>query len=270
MRLSLLVLTVISLTIFMTGCAVLDLSTLETAMPISPARVQVSTFVASGLDLRSAVVIEEFSGSYVSPSHDDILDAIFTFTGGYKAGVSIIPKLDLIVEVYESCNEKDTHNSKTKYNTQNSSTTTGYKIGFKSLLSRKDKHYLALMPFFTIVNGADNERIYNNQYEEPFNRYYTNRFESRGIETQLLYTYDAGKVMQFTLAGKYNYNIYNEEYRSVKHGPYHIKHFGINGNMRITLNHVFLILELGQEFVPVVNGNLSSSPKGGICLGLKL
>jgi len=243
---------------------------LETAMPISPARVQASGYLATGLDLASAVVIEQLTEFHAASSHDDEIRAEFSMLEGLKIGVSATPKIDLIAKYFVSEGHGNDnlfyayslyrHNDKTK----------GYKLGCKALLYSNKKEYVAFMPLFARVRGVSTEQWVDNYQEVPIEYNYKNLFNSDGFEAQMLYTYKAGKIVQFTVAGKYNYNVYSEEYRNRQSKKYYVKHYGITGNMNITISHAFLMLEIGNEFVPVINGNLTNQPLFGLCVGFKL
>ncbi|GAB1469032.1 hypothetical protein MASR2M64_18050 [Candidatus Cloacimonadota bacterium] len=269
MRFCLLVLTVLSAVIMMTGCAVMDLSTLETAMPIAPARVQASGYVATGLDLATAVYSQQAYYGLPTNSHED--GTIFSGLAGLKIGVSVSPKADLIARYYKTGHGLDiddlfVNSSSLHYRDR----TTGMKLGGKALIYQENKNYVAVMPLYTRVRGVSTDYWTDDQGAILDDYEYRNLYNSDGIELQIIYTYKAGKVVQFSLAGKYNYNYYREVYHNVQSKAYHLNHYGIRGNVCVTGKHVFLFFELGEEFVPIHPGFTKAQPNIGWGLGLKL
>ncbi|MCK9308920.1 MAG: hypothetical protein PHH43_08165 [Candidatus Cloacimonetes bacterium] len=269
MRFCLLVLTVLSAVIMMTGCAVMDLSTLETAMPIAPARVQASGYVATGLDLASAADTYQSHHNLPNDSNDEDGD-FFSSLSGFKVGISVMPKIDLIARYYISGDGLDENDLFPSYNYHHEDKTTGLKLGCKALIYKKDKNYVAFMPLYTRVRGENKEYWSTAEGGIIQDNNYTNLYNSDGLEAQMLYTYKAGQIVQFTLAGKYNYHHYSEIYRNVHSKVFHLSHYGITGNICVTFKPVFLMFELGQEMVPIHNGSTKNQSTVGMSLGFKI
>lgn len=228
----------------LSGCAVMDISMQDTAIPLAPKQVEFGVYNAIGLDLSSAIVIED-SDHYDSDTDTESHRAMADAVAGIKGAVSIAPDTDIVGKMYIS------------------SASWGQKIGIKKLISKEDNRYFALIPALTMVKGA------NTQNDDEDNEY-KNDFSSYGLELGLIYTLEANKYFSFSLSGRLNANMYSEVYKDIDYGPYYVTHGGVLGNVRLNLGALYLMTEFGAEYIPVVNGEATVFPIISLGLGLKL
>jgi hypothetical protein len=236
------ILILLCLGLLFTACAVIDTSVMDSAVPIYPDIIQTNVHFSTGLDLSSAVVIEQLDDPYAASSHDQNTDASMEIVNGYKVNFGINERTDVIGRfsfgTYSMCG----------------------KIGVKLLLDQKDKFYWAVAPMLTIVRGEDSETIDGVLYE--------NKFNSQGFEIQGLITHVPGKHAQLTAAARINGNFYDEYYRNRYWGPYQIYHGGLSANLRLLFKPLIIGLEVGTEIIPVIDGETAILPHLAIGVGL--
>ena len=222
----------------LSACAVLDLSTLDTAMPVAPAKVQVAPYQAIGLDMSSVV--------YDDDSYDnDQRYASVDLASGFKANISLREDLDLQMRAY-----------------MGSGNSRGAKLGIKKLLMHEGNMYLAIAPAFNWVTDKPSNS------EEPDHKAY-------GTELQLLNTYESGGA-SITLVARGNYSRLMLDRKVYGSGSgtdfreYDIVHGGLRANVCLKAKHLYMIPEIGFELVPVIKGKLSMIPTIGWTIGVQL
>ncbi|MDP3113152.1 MAG: hypothetical protein Q8M98_00100 [Candidatus Cloacimonadaceae bacterium] len=220
------------------GCAVMDLSTQDTAIPLYPDKVEVSAYFGAGVDLDTAVR----TGGEDDPQDENKVSIDGNY--GCKLSLGMTPRVDLSGIFFLAAKSH------------------GFKYGCKMLLYREGEHYLAAIPMLTSVRGKY-ERL--NAFENTYAVYRAN-----GGEAQLLYTYRAGKVVSFTGACRVNYSSFSKFYNGVNYGPYAVIHGGIRGNARFNLYAFHLTPELGLEYIPIVNGGSALKHLFSLGIGARL
>jgi len=228
----------------LTGCAVLDVSSLETAIPLPPRRVEISTNQSVGLDLETVVLEEDELVNGDSPP-------------GYMPGTSSVTGVQAAIGL-ENQMEVGTRFWISPYNY-------GAKIFLKKLMNQNGSNYLALQPAFTYLNSVDESDGPNGDEE----------YTAIGSELQLIYTMKASPYFALSLIGRGNVNRYQHTLWDVNgdeiiNGPHTIIHGGFRGNLELRLHPFFFIPELGFEIVPVINGETSVVPVVGFALGVEL
>lgn len=223
----------------LSACAVLDISTLDSAVPLKAGQSRLSAHQTVGVDISSMTYV-----NYYLEDNSDFYATPVPVTGvKYSYG----------------------HNGKTDIggSVWLSAFNFGGRIYLKHLLLKEGKTYIALVPGMTYVQIQE-------EYEDTFDR----RHEAIGSEIQLLYTYQTGKSISFTTALRANYNRYTETVlkdvgMDEVYGPYDVVNVGVRGNMKLNMGPLVLIPEIGVECVPVVNGKLTFLPVTGFALGLE-
>jgi hypothetical protein len=257
MRYWLAIIAALILLLLLNACAVMDINSMETAVPLKPGKAELSIYEGHGLDISSAVVIDESSNSSFA-SHDVNKDAYTSLLSGVKANIGIVPKLEFSGRAYFS---RLWNIEFLEYS--NTQTTKGYKAGLKVLCKSNKYLYLSLLPSVNIVNGKSRER--SSQQPDIYGSY-----NSYGLELQVLGSFVPIKQITFTGVCKFNRDYYSEVYNGVSYGTYAINHMGIRANLKLLLWVPFIIVDVGNEFVPVVNGNNTNLTSFAIGIGMRI
>lgn len=230
------------LTLYLGGCAVLDVSSMETAVPLSPGKFELSNYVSRGLDLSSAVVLNDINNSQV-PSHDANNSAVGSSLAGYKLNIGVTKKLELGGRYYwDGIGGSD-------FSTKSS----GYRLGAKYLLWHKKSLYFAVMPSINVMKGemhSNDDWSFYKVTADKEDAYYN----SFGYEAQFIGTFAPCPYISFTAVQKFSHNNYNEKYNGHSYPSQGINQWGTVVNMKVGYKPIFLIFEAGMENVSVVNG----------------
>lgn len=223
------------------GCAVMDISVMDTAEPLQPGKVKLETYAGTGLILESTVY------DHVSETGESSRAAIWPLNG-FKLGMGIADKTEAGGKIWF----------------------TGFSAGAKGyvkyLLKQEKNTYYSIIPAITYVKAKDesNNNETNLDYE----------YKSIGAELPFLVTWKASEYVSLTAAARLNYNsleysLFGGSNPSDKHGPYNVVHGGILGNARLKLYYLVVTPEVGLELVPVVNGDFTVLPNYGLAVGLQ-
>lgn len=219
----------------LSACAVLDISTLDTALPLAPSKVQIVPYQALGLDLKSVIQDED--------SDDDSARAAVDGLSGLKLNISVQPELDLQMRAYAG------------------SQSWGAKLGVKKLVRHEGRHYLAVAPALNWVQELEQN---NNS-----------KIRAMGVEMQVIYSQALGKsAATVVLRGNYNKYREEIEREDNGHywqesREYDIASGGARVNVQFKYKQIFLIPEFGVEVIPVVNGRLSLLPTLAYAIGVE-
>lgn len=218
----------------LSACAVIDISTLDTALPVAPADFQISPYQALGLNLASVFYDEDSSDEY---------GASVDLVSGIKTNISLNPELDLQARAYFGSNSW------------------GGKLGLKKLMYQEGRSYLALAPAFSYVQEANNDnnfdvQVFGAEMQILFSQKWGNQ---------------AGTI---ALRGNYNKYLEDirhdeEEPYWVENKEYDILHAGIRANLCLKYKHVYFIPEIGVEGIPVKNGVFTVLPSLGYAIGIE-
>ena len=218
----------------LSACAVIDISTLDTALPVAPADFQIAPYQALGLDLRSVVYDEDSSDEYGASA--DIVS-------GIKTNISLNPELDLQARAYSA------------------SDSWGGRIGLKKLVYQEGRNYLALAPAFSYVQETNNGnnfdvRVFGAEMQILFSQKWGNQ---------------AGTI---ALRGNYNKYLEeirhdDEEHYWVENKEYDVLHAGIRANLCLKYKFLYFIPEIGVEGIPVKNGVFTVLPSFGYAIGIE-
>ncbi|MFA7026294.1 MAG: hypothetical protein WC176_10590 [Candidatus Cloacimonadaceae bacterium] len=218
----------------LSACAVIDISTLDTALPVAPADFQIAPYQALGLDLRS-VVYDEYSSDGRGASAD--------LVSGIKTNISLNPELDLQARAYSA------------------SDSWGGRIGLKKLVYQEGRNYLALAPAFSYVQETNNGnnfdvRVFGAEMQILFSQKWGNQ---------------AGTI---ALRGNYNKYLEeirhdDEEHYWVENKEYDVLHAGIRANLCLKYKFLYFIPEIGVEGIPVKNGVFTVLPSFGYAIGIE-
>lgn len=221
------------------SCAVMDLSTLDTAVPLAKKHVNVVLGEGTGVSVSTLLLGDEADTEDV-----DLVLPTYGITASYGAS----DKVELGGRYYTSF-----------YNT-------GAKIYLKYLIQHQDKSYISLIPAGNYVFLTEDD------YDDG--EYYL-KSSIYGTELQLLYTYQANRSLALTAGLRGNFSRYQErktwnDIVQSERGPYNLFHYGVRTNLDLRLGDLKLLPELGLEFFPLDDGEYKVIPLVAVGLGLEL
>jgi len=218
----------------LSACAVIDISILDTALPVAPETYQIAAYQALGLDLRSVVYDEDSS---------DESGASADLVNGIKTNISLNPELDLQARAYFSSNSW------------------GGKLGLKKLMYQEGRSYLALAPAFSYVQETNNDnnfdvQVFGAEMQILFSQKWGNQ---------------SGTI---ALRGNYNKYLEDirhddEEHYWIENKEYDVVHGGIRANVCLKYKFLYFIPEIGVETIPVINGVFTVLPSFGYAIGIE-
>lgn len=213
----------------LSGCAVMDISFQETAVPTYPRKLDVSTYMSVGLDLNDL--------AYAFENEDEEVNLGGWFVNGIKANIPANKDMDFSARAYISSN------------------TTGGRLGIKQLLMHQDNHYVAIAPALTIVRAMDKE---NND----------DKYLALGLETQLLSSWQVTDFLTPTLGAKVNYHRFSKRIAGEEQGPWNLIHGGVMAGARLHAKNFYIQSEVGMEAGPLGKGRYFLRRNIGIGIGV--
>jgi len=221
-----------------TGCAVMDLNTMDTAIPIYPDKASLSTYLGLGIDYSSPFFRAE------EDTEDDSKNVNVDFLQAFKLGVAVNDDLDAHGKIYQA------------------SSSWGAKAGLKKLLYHKDRSYSAIMPMLTYMSA-------NVEHEDDNGEKYLDTYRSYGMEVTGLLTQQISKYFIGTLALRYNLSHYTEDNLHQSYEDILISHGGLTANLRLKVKALFLGLEYGLEVVPNKDADIRINPTMALGIGFQ-
>lgn len=231
---------ILMLLVILSGCAVVDISTLDTAVPLPPKDFKIGIYESVGLDISSAV-FNEYDG-------DDQQDNLIGYAVvGTDLALGLPDDMELGSRFYIG-----------PFNG-------GVRLYLKKLLMHEKDTRISILPAFTYVYESESD---DTDEWDKFNAY--------GAEVQVIYTYTLNKHLAVSGAVRGNYSRYTEKRHDNQSnspdvlGPYNVLHGGFRANLELQAGGLYFIPEVGVEFAPIVNGRFGVLPTVGVGLGLKL
>lgn len=203
----------------LSGCASLDVSTVDTAIPLYPQKFRFQLSSSSGLSLDRVYLPNEDMEqiAYDNAPYSQAIHS-FTFVLPYD------PETDLGFRFWLDANSA------------------GTRLSYKKLMFQQDKTYIALSPAVNYLRSqwSDNEA-----------KVHANAF---GAEFQALFTYLVSQKFNTTLAFRGNYNFLshkktlpNQDLLDYSRNTFN---FGVRGNAELKLGYISIINEFGMEAFP--------------------
>lgn len=211
------------------GCAMLDISTLDTAIPLERGQIEVSAWESSGVELDESLWNANVSELGVSA------------TSGVTFSYGIADRGELSARLYTSGDKL------------------GTKLSLKYLIGQDGKNYFALIPGGNIVYYYDVEDDLDKRgklYGTELQILYTHR-ENRNI------AWTAALRGNFS---RYLEEFSDSDDIVAENGPYNIFHYGVRGNLELGLSSFKLLPEIGVELFPVTAGEYRLAPIFGLGL----
>jgi hypothetical protein len=230
--------------ICLAGCAVMDISTLDTAKPMYPDRVKADVYLNVAPNYSSGFFLTDEELTYVQ-EHDDFYsnDLSASLLSGYRLGLAINERLDIHARYYETglCR--------------------GGKIGIKSLIHHSDNVYHAFLPTITFMVGKSNHMANGENY--------VNRYSSLGGEFSYLASNEMSRYFTATASARINASIYDQNVFNKDFETKTIVHGGLCGNLRLKISPIYAIFEIGIEALTNHEMDVTLSPNSGMAIGLQ-
>lgn len=211
------------------GCAMLDISTLDTAIPLERGQIEVSAWESSGVELDESLWDASVSELGISA------------TTGLTFSVGIVDRGELSARLYTSGDKL------------------GTKLSLKYLMGQDGKNYFALIPGGNLVYyyGLEDDLDKRGKlYGTELQILYTHR-ENRNV------AWTAALRGNFS---RYLEEFSDSDDIVAENGPYNIFHYGIRGNLELGLSSFKLLPEIGVELFPVSMGEYRLAPIFGVGL----
>jgi len=224
---------VILLLLLLSGCAFMDISSQDSAVPISPKKVSAALVLSTGVDV---------SGTYYTEGPEDLEPDGLNggLMAGFKVAGGVAPKADVIFSTSANSGHWRVNDSNGKYESNL------YKLGLKYLVWKKGKHYLSVLPSGFMIDAS------HRGVEDGMPRDFD--YLVRGLEGQLLYTYRPSQYISGSVIARADrYNIY-KTINGTKMGPYNTGSYGLRLNLKLEAWIFHLTPEYGWEVFPIVNG----------------
>lgn len=219
------------LLMFLSGCAVMNTSMMETAETVEPGHPKFGVEYGYGLDLTSTMFITSVNN-----------ETNFNATGllslpvyGMKAGIGLTDKMDINGKVWISLGG------------------VGSKVYLKYRLPYdSEKASLAIMPGLTFVTTESDE-------EEEENTLDIAEINSYGFEVPFLATYRIGKALAVTGMARYSADFISIVEADIDEA-FMLNRFGVVGGLSLELGPLYFRPEVGVEMAAQKYGSFGAAP----------
>lgn len=231
------------LMMFLSGCAVMNTSMMETAETTRPGYPKFGVEYGYGLDLTTTMLIKE---------NDTDTDTAFDATGllslpvyGVKAGIGLTDKMDINGKLWISLGG------------------VGSKVYMKYRLPyNSEKASIAIMPGLTFVTTESDD-------EEEEGAIEIADINSYGFEIPFLATYRVGKALAFTGMARYSADFISINEADLEEA-FMLNRFGVVGGLSLELGPIYLRPEVGVEMATPKNGTFGVAPIFAIGAGIDI
>jgi len=239
--------------LILSACAVVDLSSQDSARTLPLKQFELSSYTGSGLNLYSTqnfdtIMAQVDSMTFWSNSWRVWDKRRIGSVWGLKYALGIAANTELGVKTYLSSG-------------------TGFQVGIKRQFFEKGSIYSAFQVSGHAMLGGINETTdtyHNDQYK---NR---DKSDIYGFELRWLLTSQTKDSFSSTLSPHYSFHRLYRNHNGIDYGPYDIMTGGINGNIRFNIKSFFVVLEAGIEAAEDKKGDLTPFGMGSLGLGFKL
>jgi len=227
--------------LLLSGCAFMDMSTQDTAVPIHPDLLCAAVYATQAIDLADTYYME--GPEELDP---DVVDV--DVMSGYKLGLGIFPRVDLIFNVadYSKKSTDQGYNGEQAYMNYKSE---HFELGIKYLVGRDKNIYFSVLPSVYVVNSSAIGRKKDGTMVD-FD-YFT-----RGIETQALLTYKPSQYFSLTTVARANFNSIDKDINGTVYKALRSNSFGFRANMRLSYKFIHITPETGIETITIVHGKI--------------
>ncbi len=219
------------LLMFLSGCAVMNTSMMETAETVKPGHPKFGVEYGYGLDLTSTMLIT----SVDNETNFDATGLLSLPIYGMKAGVGLTDKMDINGKVWISFGG------------------VGSKIYLKHRLPYdSEKASLAIMPGLNFVTTESDD-------EEGENSLDIAEINSYGFEVPFLVTYRVGDALAVTGMARYSADFISIAEADIDEA-FMLNRFGLVGGLSLELGPLYIRPEVGVEMASQKYGNFGMAP----------
>ncbi|MCK5050310.1 MAG: hypothetical protein KAS53_01130 [Candidatus Cloacimonetes bacterium] len=220
------------LVMFLSGCAVMNTSMMETAETTRPGHPKFGVEYGYGLDLTSTMLIT----SVDNETNFDATSLLSLPIYGMKVGVGLTDKMDINGKFWVSFGGM------------------GSKIYLKHRLPYgSEKASLAIMPGLTYVTTESDDEDEGDNFIEIA------EINSFGFEIPFLATYRVGKALALTGMARYSADFISIVEADIDEA-FMLNRFGLVGGMSLELGPLYLRPEVGVEMASQKYGNFGLAP----------
>lgn len=255
------ILLVLMILVFLSACAITDISLLQSAKPLGKGRLETMVYGANAMNMYPT---QDFHEIYDAIAASDTIDSWFDFDtqenwinwgkepdtglGGITLnyGLSGIDELHLRMFLSGS---------------------SGFKGGVKHLVASRDSSYLALMPIISYSEVKNSSTSYHNGQPTFIAR---DKNSLATAEIHAIYTYQPDKIFSLSISPHLALSRLTRKYNGKNYGPYLIPHFGIKAIARLQAYKTFLSGEIGLETAKKWDGSLMVVPCISVGTGVKI
>ena len=218
------------LMMFLSGCAVMNTSMMETAETAKPGHPKFGVEYGYGLDLTSTMFIT----SVDNETNFDATGLLSLPVYGMKAGIGLTDKMDINGKVWISLGG------------------VGSKVYLKYRLPYdSEKASLAIMPGLTFVTTESDEEEENTLDIAEINSY--------GFEIPFLATYSVGEALAFTGMERYSADFISIVEVDIDEA-FMLNRFGVVGGLSLELGPLYFRPEVGVEMAAQKYGSFGAAP----------
>ncbi|HHE40306.1 MAG: hypothetical protein DRH89_06215 [Candidatus Cloacimonadota bacterium] len=220
------------LMMFLSGCAVMNTSMMETAETVEPGHPKFGVEYGYGLDLTSTILITSIPSDSTNFNATGLLSLPVY---GMKAGIGLTDKIDINGKVWISLGGVGTK------------VYLKYRFPYDS-----EKASLAIMPGLTFVTTESDE-------EEGENTLEIAEINSYGFEAPFLATYRVGKALAVTGMARYSADFISIVEDDIDEA-FMLNRFGVVGGLSLELGPLYFRPEVGVEMAAQKYGSFGVAP----------
>ncbi len=221
------------LMMFLSGCAVMNTSMMETAETVEPGHPKFGVEYGYGLDLTSTMFIT----SVDNETNFDATGLLSLPVYGMKGGIGLTDKMDINGKVWISLGG------------------VGSKVYLKYRLPYdSEKASFAIMPGLTFVTTESDDE------EEGENTIDIAEINSYGFEIPFLATYRVGEALAFTGMARYSADVIKIEEGDENYKAFMLNRFGVVGGLSLELGPLYFRPEVGVEMAAQKYGSFGAAP----------
>lgn len=247
--------------LFLSACAISDLSVMQTAVPTGGGAVKASAYLGNGMNLYPT---QDFREIYNAIAAADTMSLLFDFAtpkdwlhwgkereasvSGLCVNIGISDETDIVTKAFVSGSY-------------------GFTLGVKHLIHQSQGKYFAIMPAFS-ASMSSNMTSNSRGGQTLFYADDKNVVSSAAIHG--IWSETESPRVLITYSPHISLTRLSRTYNGKDYGPYYIPHAGFRGNLRYTWKRIFFTGELGLEMVGKHSSGLMMVPSYACEMGLNI
>jgi len=228
---------------FLSGCAVMNTSMLETAETTRPGYPKFGVEYGYGIDLTSTMILTSATNETAFNATRLLSLPVY----GVKAGIGLTNEMDITGKLWVSLGGS------------------GSKVYLKYRLPYdSEKASIAIMPGLNYVTTESGDESDDDDFLEIA------EISSYGFEIPFLATYRVGKAFAVTGMARYSADVIKIEEGDSNYKAFMLNRFGIIGGFSLDLGPLYIRPEIGVEMASPKNGTFGAAPIFAIGAGVDL